>query len=134
MFARARARARAILDPQGGRLNIGVEAQPHGPVVVLERPGVRGRPRAVLDTYGAELLWGYLLSARLAGEHGLPDECSDGACTTRLRLAVRPDPTIFLIQAGLERPFELPAVFWDRLHAELCLVLAHVRALVPEPR
>ncbi|MFV0623258.1 hypothetical protein ACBY01_04490 [Sphingomonas sp. ac-8] len=122
------ARARAITDPTGIRLNVVVEAQADGPTLVLERPNVRGRPRAVLDAYGAELLWGFIMSARIAGDQPLPDECTDGACTTRLRLAAYPEPAIFLIQAGLDRPLEIPASLWDRLYAELCLILAHLRA------
>ena len=123
------ARVREITDSLGGRLRIAVEPQARGGRVVLERPNLRGNARAVLDAYGAELLWGYIMAARVAGDQDLPDECTDGECTTRIRLAHAPRPAIALIQAGLERPFEIPATFWDRLYAELCLVLAHVRAL-----
>lgn len=122
-------RVREITDSFGGRLNIGVEARPEGPKVVLERSGLRCSQRAVLDAYGAELLWGFIMAARVAGDQELPDECTDGECTTRLRLSREPRPAIILIQAGLERPLEIPATFWDRLYAELCLVLTHLRAL-----
>lgn len=123
------ARVREITDSLGGRLRIAIESQPQGGRVVLERPNLRGSARAVLDVYGVELLWGYIMAARVAGDQDLPDECTDGECTTRIRLARAPRPAIALIQAGLERPFQVPATFWDRLYAELCLVLAHVRAL-----
>lgn len=123
------ARAREITDALGGRLKVSVEAQPGGASVALERPDLRGRPRALLDGYGAEVLWGYVMAARLAAPHPLPDECVDGDCTTRLRLTCEPRPAIILIQPGLERPFAIPATFWDQLYAELCLVIAHAREL-----
>jgi hypothetical protein len=127
------ARAREITDSFGGRLKIAVEARVQGAKVVLERPSVRGCPRAVLDAYGAELLWGFIMAARVAGNQEFPDECAHGENATRIRLAHDPRPAIILIQAGLERPFEIPATFWDRLYAELCLVLPHVRALDCQP-
>lgn len=123
------ARVREITDALGGRLKVGVDAQPGGVTVVIERPDLRGCPRASLDGYGAEVLCGYIMAARLAGSGSLPDECTDGSCATRLRFNREPRPAIAVIQANLERPFEIPATFWDQLYAELCLVTAHVRAL-----
>ena len=123
------ARAREITDALGSRLKVGVEARSHGVGVVLERPDLRGCPRASLDGYGAEVLCGYIMAARLAGAQALPDECTDGTCATRLRFNREPRPAIAVIQATLERPFDIPATFWDQLYAELCLVTAHLRAL-----
>lgn len=123
------ARAREITDSLGGRLTVSVEAQSFGASVALERPDLRGRPRVSLDSYGAEVLWGYIMAARLAVPHGLADECTDGPCAMRLRLTCEPRPAIVVIQAYLERPFAIPATFWDQLYAELCLVIAHAREL-----
>jgi len=122
-------RAREITDALGSRLKVGVEAQSFGAAVILERPDLRGCPRASLDGYGIEVLWGFIMAARLAGAHRLADECTDGSCMTRLRLNREPRPAIAIIQAKLERPFEIPATFWDQLYAELGLVTAHLRAL-----
>lgn len=122
-------RTREIIDALGGRLRIGIEAHPSGALVLLERPDQRGRPRAVIDGYGAEVLWGYVASARLALPEALPDECVGGPFAARLRLSREPRPAVLLIQADLERPFEIPATFWDRLYAELCVVIAHAREL-----
>lgn len=123
------ARATEITDSLGGRLKVCLEDQAQGAVILLERPDLRGRPRAQLDGYGAELLWGYIMAARIAGPHLLPDECTQGACATRLRLIAEPRPAISIIQADLERPFDIPATLWDQLYAQLCLVMAHVREL-----
>ena len=123
------ARAREITDSLGSRLKVSVEAQPTGATVTLERPDLRARPRVQLDAYGAEVLWGYIMAARLAAPGQLPDECTDGFCATRLRLTSEPRPAICVIQADIERPFEIAATFWDQLYAELCLVIAHVRQL-----
>ena len=122
-------RAREITDALGGRLKVSVEAQADGLTVRLERPDLRGRPRVLLDDYAAEVLWGYIMAARLAVPNHLADECTDGSCATRLRLTCEPRPAISIIQAELERPFEIAATFWDQLYAELCLVIAHVRQL-----
>jgi hypothetical protein len=121
------ARAREITDALGSRLKVSVEEQPGGATVTLERPDLRGRPRVQLDAYGAEVLWGYIMAARLAAPGQLADECTDGSCATRLRLTSEPRAAICVIQAELERPFEIAATFWDQLYAELCLVIAHVR-------
>jgi hypothetical protein len=122
-------RAREITDALGGRIRVGMEAQPSGAVVTLARPDLRACPRALLDGYGAEILWGFIMAARLAGNQPLADECTDGACATRLRFNREPRPAIAIIQAKLERPFEIPSTFWDQLYAELSLVIAHLRAI-----
>jgi hypothetical protein len=122
-------RAREITDALGSRLKVGIELQSHGTAVILERPDLRGRPRVSLDHYAVEILWGFIMAARLAGSQLLADECTDGACATRLRLNREPRPAIAIIQARLERPFDIPATFWDQLYAELSLVTAHLRAL-----
>ena len=124
-----RTRTREITDALGSRLKVAIEPHGDGASVILERPDLRGCPRASLDGYGVEVLWGYIMAARLAGARSLADECTDGNCATRLRLNHEPRPAIAIIQAELERPFEVPSTFWDQLYGELSLVTAHMRAL-----
>ncbi|WP_204350272.1 hypothetical protein, partial [Klebsiella pneumoniae] len=71
-------RIREITDAFGGRLQVSVEEHPSGALVVLERPDMAGRPRVMLDGYGVDILSGYIMSARLAVPHDLPDEHIDG--------------------------------------------------------
>jgi hypothetical protein len=121
-------RIREITDAFGGRLRVSVEEHPSGALVVVERPDVTGRPRVLLDGYGVDVLSGYIMSARLAVPHGLPDEHVDGTFQTSFRLALEPCAALALGQAGAP-PLDIPAPFWDRLYAELCLVAAHAREL-----
>lgn len=122
-------RVRDITDAMGARLRVSIDACPSGARIVVTQPDGRDRPQAVLDGYGAEVLSGYIMSARLALPQGLTDECIGGDHPTRFRLARSPAVALIITQAGLERPFAIPATFWDRLYAELCLVVAHARAL-----
>ena len=122
-------RSREITDAFGARLRIGVERHPLGPLVTLEHPDRRGQPRALLDSYGTEILAGFIMAARLALPGTMPDEHAAGTFPLRLRLARVPGIAIILTQAELERPFLIAATFWDRLYAELCLVGAHARQL-----
>ena len=126
-------RVREITDALGGRMRLTVEAHPGGGRVLIERPHQRGCPRVALDGYGAELLTGYIMAARLALPHGLPEEPIDGPFPATLRLVTKPRVTMLIDRPAPapapERPLELPATFWDRLYAELCLVTAHTREL-----
>ncbi|MFZ5746634.1 MAG: hypothetical protein ACOY45_03125 [Pseudomonadota bacterium] len=121
-------RIREITDALGGRLRVSVEEHPSGALIVLERPDKTARPRILLDGYGAEVLAGYVMSARLSMTQGLPDEHVDGAFGTRFRMGTKPYAALSLEQPG-EYPLEIPAPFWDRFYAELCLVVAHAREL-----
>jgi hypothetical protein len=121
-------RIREITDAFGGRLRVSVEEHPTGALVVLERPDVSERPRVLLDGYGVDVLSGYIMSARLAVPHALPEEHVDGTFGTRFELGLEPAASLRLRPsdgAGIE----IPAPFWDRLYAELCLVAAHAREL-----
>ncbi|WP_213982633.1 hypothetical protein [Sphingomonas sp. dw_22] len=126
-------RIREITDAFGGRLRVSVEEHPSGALVVLERPDLPGRPRILLDGYGVDVLSGYIMSARLSVPHELPDEHVDGMFGTRFRLGLEPCATLALTQNGTEHngadAMDIPAPFWDRLYAELCLVSAHAREL-----
>jgi hypothetical protein len=121
-------RIREITDAFGGKLRVSVEEHPSGALVVLERPDLKDRPRVLLDGYGTDVLAGYIMSARLAVPHPLPDEHIDGTFGTRFELGLDPVAALALSQEGDAR-LEIPAPFWDRLYAELCLVAAHAREL-----
>jgi hypothetical protein len=121
-------RIREITDAFGSRLRVSVEEHPSGALVVLERPDAKGRPRILLDGYGVDVLSGYIMSARLSVPHPLPDEAVDGTFGTRFRLALEPAAALAISQSG-EAGLDIPAPFWDRLYAELCLVAAHAREL-----
>ena len=122
-------RVRDITDAMGSRLRLSMEPHACGALVVIEQPDARGRPRATFDGYGAEVLTGYILAARLALPQGLPDEGIGGAFPSRLRLSHTPAVALVVTQADLERPFAISATFWDRLYAELCILVAHAREL-----
>lgn len=104
-----------------------VDVDEGGALVTLEFPDGIDDTRVVLDPFGAELLGGYLMSARLALPHGLPDEAIDRGLVRRLRLVIDPAPLVEILQGAAGIAFEIPARFWDKLYAELCLVVAHMR-------
>ena len=122
-------RIREITDEFGARLRVSVEEHPSGALIVLERPDERGRPRALLDGYGVEVLAGFLMSARLSVPVGLPEERIDGTFAACFRLELDPAASLVLTQSCTKGPLEIPAPFWDRLYAELCLVTAFAREL-----
>lgn len=121
-------RIREITDAFGGRLRVSVEEHPSGALVVVERPDLSARPRVLLDGYGLDVLSGFIMSARLAVPASLPDEQVDGTFATRFQLGLEPAASLALSQEGQDA-LEIPATFWDRLYAELCLVAAHAREL-----
>ncbi len=121
-------RIREILDGSGGRLRVSVDALPTGAVMLLEQPGASGAPRVMLDAYGTELLAGYIMSARLASGSDLPDEFMDGLYASRFQL-VHDAASAILITQGAGQEFAIEARYWDKLYAELAMVLAHTRDL-----
>ncbi|MDP9413635.1 MAG: hypothetical protein M3Q08_05980 [Pseudomonadota bacterium] len=122
-------RIREIIDPFGLRLRVTVSPHASGALVALERPGQAGASRLLLDAYGAELLSGYIMASRLALPEGLPAEPVEGSFPFELRLSHEPKVAIEISQPGIARPLEIPAPFWDKLYAELCLVIPHAREL-----
>jgi len=122
-------RIREITDAFGGCLRVSVEAHPSGALVCFERPDRQRYPKAVLDGYGAEVLCGYIMAARLALPNPLPDETVDGAFASRFSLTHTDKASLLLTQKSKGRIFEIPPQFWDRLYAELSLVSAHSREL-----
>ena len=121
-------RIREITNSLGERLRVSIEEHPSGALIVLERPDKADRPRLLLDGYGADILSGFIMSARLAVPHGMPDEQIDGLFATQFELHTGSAATIMMRQNDGAR-FELAAPFWDRLYAELCLIGAHARAI-----
>jgi hypothetical protein len=122
-------RVREITDPFGMMLKISVEPHPVAALVAHERLDQADRTSVLLDCYGAELLSGYIMAARLALPDALPEESCGGRFPSRLRLTQYPKVTIEIRQSDVGRLFEIPAPFWDKLYAELCMVLAHARGL-----
>ncbi|RYF13165.1 MAG: hypothetical protein EOO77_16055 [Oxalobacteraceae bacterium] len=122
-------RVREIIDAFGARLQVSVEAHPTGSLVVFNRPDCTPYPKAMLDGYGVDVLCGYIMAARLALPNGLPDETVDGPFAARFALARGDQVRLVMQQSNDHRAFEIPAPFWDRLYAELCVVIAHSREL-----
>ena len=120
-------RIRELTDPFGLRLRVSVERHPKGALVALERHDITGAPRVLLDGYGAELLSGFIMAGRLALPHPLPDERCAGAFPFVLSLTHEPKVSIRIRQDGDGETLEIPAPFWDKLYAELCLVIPHAR-------
>lgn len=125
-------RIRDIVDHVGTRLRVSIDACPDGALTVIEDPARPGTPRVLLDACGTELLGGYIMSARLALSSGLPDEFTAGAFAASFHLAHDPEPAIVIRQPDGGR-FAIPATFWDKLYAELCMVIAHSRRFDREP-
>lgn len=122
-------RIREIIDAGGSRLRVSVEPHPSGALVLFERPDRAHYPQAMLDGYGVEVLCGYIMAARLALPNPLPDEIVDGAFASRFSLIHRDTVSLVLTQVSVRASFEIPPQFWDRLYAELSVVIAHSREL-----
>lgn len=127
-------RLRELDDPFGTCLRIGVAVHPDGALLSLQRRDGEARAPVLLTLHGAELLLGFLHSARLVAPGAIPEESSNGAFPVRLRLIDDQEPVILLEQRGRVRAphratLILPSPLWDRLYAELLLATAHAREL-----
>lgn len=120
-------RTRDIEDRQGTCLRVSISTRPHGALVSLERRDQPHRPCAQLSLYGAEILSGFLMSARLSAPHPMPDEETDTPHPARFRLDCAGEARV-VIEQDERFPLAIGAQLWDRLYAELCLVIAHGRA------
>lgn len=121
-------RIRDIEDRLGACLRVSMSAHPGGaPTVTLERRDQPHRPSARLSLCGAEILSGFLMSARLSAPHPMPDEEAADPLAARFRLECAPDARVVIGQDD-HFPLAIEARLWDRLYAELCLVIAHGRA------
>jgi hypothetical protein len=122
-------RVREITDAFGARLQVSVEPNGAQILVVLERLDRDPPSRTILDSYGAEVLSGYIMAARLAVPNDLPEERVDGAYGSSFELARGHKVSLVLRPDGGREPFHISATFWDLLYAELCMVVAHAREL-----
>ncbi|GGB74387.1 hypothetical protein [Blastomonas aquatica] len=122
-------RVREIVDPFGDVVRITVEPHPAGALVTLEHPEVPGAGKVMLDGYGADILVGFIMSARLAVPGEMPEEEIGGTFPTRFQLDIIPAAAVIIDQINDEKPFRLAAPLWDRVYAELCLVCAHAREI-----
>lgn len=120
-------RIREIVDQSGGRLRVKLAADQGGALITLQHSDWSDAVGVVLDPASAELLGSFIMSARLALPHGLPDEDSQRGLARRFRLVVEPSPRIEVLQGSADDPFDIPHCYWDKLYAELCLVVAHTR-------
>ena len=122
-------RVREIADPFGEVVRISVEPHPRGALVLIDRPGAADAANVMLDAYGADILLGYIMSARLAVPGTMPGEEIGGAFPTRFQLEPEPDAAIIIDQLNDEEPLRIAATLWDRVYADLCIVCAHAREL-----
>ncbi|MCB2014200.1 MAG: hypothetical protein R3E11_03325 [Sphingobium sp.] len=121
-------RTRDITNDLGACLRVTVASHPSGALVTLERRDQQHRPSISLNLYGAELLLGFIMSARLAGPDMLPDEATDTPFSSRFHLDYQPTARV-VVEQDESFPLVIDAPLWDRLYAELCLVTAHGREL-----
>ena len=121
-------RSREIIDAFGLRLQLRAERHPGAMSVTFARPDLSGRPHLTLDQYGADVLAGFVMSARLAGKGDLPDEHLAGPHGIVLRL-VRDPVSAILVEKPSGPALAIPSGLWDRLFAELCIILAHGRSM-----
>jgi hypothetical protein len=119
-------RTRDIEDDTGACLRISLNAHPTGIIVTLERRDQGQSPAARLSLNGAEILSAFIMAARLAAPQALPDELAGPPCPTRFRLDCKEGARV-LIEQDNRFPLCIEARLWDRLYAELCLLLAHGR-------
>ena len=122
-------RVREIADPFGEVVRISIEPRPGGALVVIDRPDAKSPTNVTLDTYGADVLLGYIMSARLAVPGTMPEEEIGGTFPTRFQLEPEPEAAIIVDQLNDEEPLRIPMSLWDRVYADLCIVCAHAREL-----
>lgn len=122
-------RIREIADPFGEMVRISVEPHPGGALVLIECPEAKRSGKAMLDAYGADILLGFIMSARLAVPGTMPEEEIGGAFPTRFQLEAEPAAAIIIDQINDEEPLRIAAALWDRVYADLCIVCAHAREL-----
>ena len=122
------ARTRDLEDRLGTRLRVSVSPHPDGAMVTLERRDQLHNSSILLSLYGAEILSGFIMSARLSMPNPMPDEVAEGQFSARFHLDCGPSGRVVVEQED-SFPLFIDAPLWDRLYAELCLVTAHGREL-----
>ena len=128
MYSPYFARVRELSDTRGARLRLGIEHGPYGTRIALEQCDASAAC-VVLDVHGAELLCGFVMAARLAGEDGLADEHAYGPNAATFCAVSDKDERIEIVQTDGAARVAIPASLWDRFFAELSIVAAHGRAL-----
>ncbi|AXK44165.1 hypothetical protein DVR09_16990 (plasmid) [Erythrobacter aureus] len=123
-------RVREISDSFGATMRMSVEPNPSGALVVIDWMDKPHAGKLILDGYGADMLLGFIMSARLASPGSMPEEVVDGKYPTRFQLEAEPEAAVVVDQLHGAGPFYIPASLWDRTYAELCLVCAHAREMV----
>lgn len=119
-------RTRDIEDSSGTCLRVRLSAHTGDAEVKLERRDQDHRPSVSLSLAGTEILSGFLMAARLSAPRPLPDEITEYPCPTLFRLECTDETKLIIEQEGRHRLL-IDQWLWDRLYAELCLVLAHGR-------
>ena len=122
-------RIREIADPYGEVVRISVEPHPGGALILIDRPNAPQSGQVMLDAYGADILLGYIMSARLAVSGTMPEEEIGGAFPTRFQLEPEPEAAVIIDQLNADEPLRIVLALWDRVYAELCIVCAHAREL-----
>ncbi|WP_230783497.1 hypothetical protein [Citromicrobium bathyomarinum] len=122
-------RIREIADPYGEVVRISVEPHPGGALILIDRPNAPQSGQVMLDAYGADILLGYIMSARLAVPGTMPEEEIGGAFPTRFQLEPEPEAAVIIDQLNADEPLRIVLALWDRVYAELCIVCAHAREL-----
>jgi hypothetical protein len=107
-------------------LRISLSITPAASTVTLERRDLDHHPSVRLSLYGAEVLNGFIMAARLSVPKPLPDETTGSPYPAHFQLDCD-QGTRVLIEQEDRFPLSIDARLWDRLYAELCLVLAHGR-------
>jgi hypothetical protein len=118
-------RIRDIIHASGLRLRISLDRSDHEALLIQVSDPAACTAAVQLDSYGGELLAGFLMSARLAHDGELGDERCHGPFGCHLRLI---NPANIELRQDDSRLL-IPQLLWDRLYAELMLVLAHSRNL-----
>ncbi len=126
MYARF-SRTRDIEDSNGACLRVSMSTHEGSATVTLERRDQPHHPSARLSLCGTEILSGFIMSARLSAPHAMPDEATDRPFPARFRLDCAREARV-VIEQDHSFPVSIEAQLWDRLYAELCLVIAHGRA------
>lgn len=123
-------RVREITDSLGAQLRVSLEPHPGcGAMITLQRIDQSHRPRTFLDGLGTEVLLGFIMSARMALPASVPEEAVEGAFPVQMTLLHQPKVAIEIVQKSDGGAMEIPAPFWDRLCAELMLVIPYARSL-----
>lgn len=119
-------RTRDIEDSGGTCLRVSISTHSNGALVTLERRDQPHRPSALLSLHGTEILNGFIMSARLSAPYPMPDEAADQPFPALFRLDTTPQARVVIEQED-RAPLAIEPPLWDRLYAELCLVIAHGR-------